>query len=127
MWKRVRRWLRATPVEREIAARAQAEQRLALSEARLRALIENASEAIWSVDRDYVLLTFNEVFRAQFADIFGRVPAIGEIVPTDTFWQSLYDRALAGERFTIEHEYKVEGATRNQVISLNPIYSDAEV
>jgi len=127
MWKRVRRWLRAILFEREIAARTLAEERLAQSEARLRALIENATEAIWSVDRDYVLLAFNEVFRRQFVEIFGRAPAIGEVVPTDVFWKDLYKRALAGGRFSIEHEYKVQGTTRQQVISFNPIYSDVDV
>jgi PAS domain S-box-containing protein len=119
--------VREQQLEREIAARAQAEGRHAQSETRLRALIENATEAIWSVDRDLVLLTFNEVFRAKYGEIFGRTPAIGEIVPTDIFWKDLYERALAGKRFSVEHEYKAQGTTRHQVISLNPIYSDAGV
>ena len=95
MWKRMRRWLRAILLVREIAARTQAEERLA------------QSEAIWSVDRDCVLLTFNQAFRRQFVEIFVTAPAIGELVPSDMFWNDLYKRALAGERFSVEHEYKV--------------------
>ncbi|HWQ15764.1 MAG TPA: ATP-binding protein [Roseiflexaceae bacterium] len=121
----------------EIAARAQAEERLKQSEARLRALFENTNEAIWSVDRDYRLLTFNSFFREQFLLAFGKRIEVGmglaDLLPADAapelhhYWRQLYDGALAGEIVRGEQQYDIQGQRRYYVVSLYPISADGAI
>ena len=43
-----------------------AERQLAASQANLAALVENTGDAIWSVDREHRLITFNSAFSNSF-------------------------------------------------------------
>jgi PAS domain S-box-containing protein len=111
-----------------------AETDLRKSEANLSALIENASEAIFSMDKQHHLITFNSYYREQFVATFGKEPRVGqnldELIPgrrysgTRAFWKSHLDRALAGERFTIETQLKVQGETRFYITSFTPILAE---
>ena len=47
---------------------------LRLSEAKLTALIENTSAAIWSIDRELRYVTFNSHFKRQAEEVAGRPP-----------------------------------------------------
>lgn len=79
------------------------------SETNLCALIENTHDCMWSVNRDYRLLTSNTSFNDLYGILHGHKPAIGDIISSendtennDLFSASLYDRALAGEHFITE-------------------------
>ena len=78
------------------------------SEANLTALIENTTDIILSVDRFYRILTFNSVVREVFKNLWGIELKTGlnilEQVPPElaVVWKERYDRALKGERFSIE-------------------------
>src|SRR5215470_257300 len=78
------------------------------SEAALSALIENADDAIWSIDRNACLTAFNAVTAQRYEATFGGVlylgMSFGEMTPEPyrAQWRALYDRGLAGERFSIE-------------------------
>jgi PAS domain S-box-containing protein len=103
------------------------------TQAELRALIENVGEGIWSVDPSYRVIAFNAVMAERYRQLFGRPLSLGERmeawVPPNwrARWERLYDRALAGERFTLEEEIAMPGGTRWYAISFNPIVSDAAV
>ncbi|HXG12618.1 MAG TPA: response regulator [Gemmataceae bacterium] len=124
-------------ISRDITARKQAEEESRQAQAKLVALIENASEAIWSVDRDRRLVIFNSYFQEQFRLIFGRQVeagmAVDELFPPDCYpelnpyWKRLYDRALAGERFSEEQRYDVGGMPRHYVVSFYPIVTGGAV
>lgn len=79
------------------------------NEAQLRAVIENTPDRIWSIDSEYRLLVANESFHRGVESQIGRRLIQGESVlePTfsskiATFWKPLYDRALAGESFSLQ-------------------------
>lgn len=108
-------------------------QQLQRSEAALSALIENASDAIWSIDRHYRLTAFNSVVRRRFAELFGVAPHLerdfGARVapPLQAEFKAHYDRGLAGERFTIEHSVDGPSGRRYFVTSFNPIVTAGAV
>lgn len=96
-----------TRLERE-----KAEAQLRENEARLRALIENTQDLIWSVDTDYRLITMNSAFKAHVLNTAGFEPMPGSKNTTHlpeslrTNLEQFYSRALAGEHFTVEVHYE---------------------
>ncbi|MBI5441088.1 MAG: PAS domain-containing protein [Deltaproteobacteria bacterium] len=105
-----------------------AQEDLKQREATLRALVENTGDLIWSVDREYRILTANSHFRSQVEAATGSRIEDGEIVLRESYpatvlreWKSLYDRALAGEAFTYETESPSRGETRSRENAFNPI------
>lgn len=108
-----------------------AEEELRQSQANLSALIENLEDAVWSVDRDLRLITFNTFFRDTFQRVFAQRVEVGrsidELLPPAQFgelnqaWRKLYGRALSGERFTEVQTYPVDGAVRCFDVAFNPI------
>ncbi len=81
------------------------------SQANLKALTENSEDRIWSVDRNFCLLTGNSVFYEHIRQFLGRRIETGEntLEPGMTpegreVWRNYYNRVLNGERFNIEKE-----------------------
>jgi PAS domain S-box-containing protein len=99
------------------------------SEENLQALIANLDDPIWSIDRDYRLVTFNQPFIRTFAEIFGHELKPGDVVtrfiPED--WREeevdFYDRALSGERIVVDQRYLSSSGERFYEISFNPIHT----
>jgi two-component system sensor kinase FixL len=116
-------------LEARVAARTAALER---SEAALSALIENAPDAIWSIDRNYRLIAFNTVAARRFRE-FGSAPPLeppldGELRAVfEEFLKPHYDRGLAGERFRTEHTLETYDGPRYFVTSFNPIVAEGEV
>jgi PAS domain S-box-containing protein len=86
-----------------------AEETMRESEANLFAIVENTHDLIWSVDREYRLITANSAFHRTIAVALGREIACGEGMLLDVFpsnvlqpWQKWYDRALRGESYVQE-------------------------
>jgi len=103
------------------------------SQANLHALIENAKNSIWSVDRGYRILTINSHFKREFSTAFGlnleEGMKITEFVPAEMskIWISRYERALKGENFTVEDEFEVGDRIISTEISFNPIRHDKQI
>jgi PAS domain S-box-containing protein len=114
-------------LEREIAQRRAAEEDLRRSRAALVALIENTTDAIWSVDRAHGVVTINTLARERFADRFAATIDVGvkleDKLPAEitSILVPLVDRALAGERLAIEQRYVIHGEMHHFLVSLNPI------
>jgi signal transduction histidine kinase/DNA-binding response OmpR family regulator len=76
--------------------------------ANLTALIGSTSDLIWSVDRDYRLLTFNQPLADHFQRNYGTRAEIGrgsaDLLPADkaAVWPGLYDRALREGPYQLE-------------------------
>ncbi len=110
------------------------EVELRRSEANLSALIENAQEAICSVDKDLRLITFNSRFDEQFLLAFGRNAEVGEslddLFPGKDYaelrrvWKGRFNQVLDGETSTIETEFMFQGEQRHYIVSLTPITTD---
>jgi len=104
----------AVTVTLDITERKRAEAALAASEAQLKAIIENTDALIRSVDRDYRLLAANTRYQAVMSQIMGHPLAVGDRVldvatgaDESATFQSLFDRALAGDTFVVQRESRV--------------------
>jgi PAS domain S-box-containing protein len=117
----------ADVLKKQIERRKEIEEKLQNNEANLSALIENTDNAIWSIDLHYNLITFNYVFSHQFSESYLVAPKFGlnlfDYIDDDQqkFWKEMYDKALSGEKFSVEREYVQNGTKSYSEISLNPI------
>ena len=117
----------------DITERKNLEKKLRESEEKISALISNVEDSIWSVDREYRLITFNSTFARDFKLMYGRRVEPGrvilDLIPAE--WReeeaAFYDRALAGERFHIEQRYISGKGECFYEISFNPIRAGSEI
>ena len=91
--------------------------------AKLSAIVESADHLIWSVDPEYRLIHANSSYCRSSRVRFGREPHPGEVLfdlmPPGMAgrWKPWYDRALAGEKFSVENM----GTTHYWEIFFTPI------
>lgn len=103
------------------------------SEARLNALINNRSDAIWSIDKNYNLIVCNEFFRSAYLAAYNFNLEVGvnliDILSPELkeFWKPKYDEALSGKKVTFEFDEIILGKRHYFIVYLNPIYIDNEV
>ena len=118
----------------DITKRKKAEMELQTSQANLKAVLENTSSLIWSIDTNYCLVTSNSIFQEMVAPLFGELLKPGTYlldsdkigVEITQYWKSLYDRALQDESFITELPEDENG--RVLEMSYNPIHnSNSEV
>ncbi len=121
-------------ISTDITLRKKMEAEVQQSQAQLSALIENTTDGIWSIDRDYRFTAFNSVMKQWFHDRFGQPLQIGAELEQRApdaeernRWRSLYDRVLGGERVVLEHEYSRAGEPRSLMISMTPIIADGRI
>lgn len=125
--------VRLVGTDTDVTARKRAELALQENQANLMAVLENTQDAIWSVDAERRLLTFNAAFAEVYKTALDVWPEIGMESavrfppPVRETWLAWYDRALTGERFTVEAEYDFWGPKRCYEISFNPIRQAREV
>lgn len=89
----------------------------------LKALINNTNDLMWSIDRDYKLITSNEPFNEKILLKSG--VAIYSSEKTNAY-NKLYERAFAGETFT-ETNYTPIPYESWSEISFHPIFKGDEV
>ena len=103
------------------------------SQAAVSALIENAGDAIWAIDRQGRLLVSNAAVRRRYAAQVGQEMRGQEEHPEPirrmiaSYWAPLYARGLAGERFRDEQTIEEPTGTRYYINAFNPIVIDGEV
>jgi PAS domain S-box-containing protein len=118
-------------ISTDITERKQMEAELQRSEAALSALVESTNDAVWSVDREYHVVTMNSAVKRHFAQVFGGEPggAFADRLSDQQrrSWRELYDRVFAGERVTTEKTVTVDGVTQHFLISMSPIREGTEV
>ncbi len=119
---------------RDMTERKQSEARLRSSEANLTALIENTQDMIWSVDTAYQVITANLSAKLVFRQAYktdlvpGKFLLEGLSLGERTYWRERYDRALNGERFTVEDHFDFPNMSADIEIAFNPIIdSDGNV
>jgi len=118
-------------ISTDITARKRMEAELQASQAQLLTLIENTSDAIWSVDGDYRLTAFNSIAAQGFYHIYRTPLRLGERIDLNipeaevAYWRLHYGRVFAGESLRFEHEYTINGERRSFLISMTPIMAAA--
>jgi PAS domain S-box-containing protein len=115
----------------DITERKSIEAELRRSEAALSALVENTSEAIWSVDLTGQVRVLNSVTRRRFEERFGE-PFAGRTPsnmpqPLASEFQALYARAFAGERVQIERSFEERDGRHYYLTSVHPIIESGVV
>jgi len=118
----------------ETAVVEQVRNDLQSSQANLQALIESTDDVIVSFDREGKLLTFNNKFaevvkKSSGLDIKPGMDLL-KITPPDQkkFWESVYKRALNGNRFSEVMAYHKDSANPHYYhITFNPIIEDGKV
>jgi PAS domain S-box-containing protein len=117
----------------DVTSRRIADQSLKQSQAKLEIVLQNTTDAIWSVDREHRLVTFNAWFSDRFGRLFGFQPALGqrpeELMPEPlrTYWTRVYDRALRGATFSVEQQFEFDGGPRCFDVSVNPLRVEGEI
>ncbi len=98
----------------------------------LKSLINNfRNVSIWSVDTQLRLIAFNDHFKHEFEIFWGRSPTVGDEIykvtrgdqPAILYWRALFERALKGEYFFIEHE--MDGSFFE--VAFNPIELNGQI
>lgn len=94
----------------------------------LRAIINNTRDLIWSVDRDFNIITGNGAFWERVERLTGKTP---ETISNADFEQEImvpilesYRRAFKGEAFLIIRERDLDGHKRFEELSFNPIWDE---
>ncbi|MBK8048030.1 MAG: PAS domain S-box protein [Anaerolineales bacterium] len=102
-------WVGISSVAHDITERKRAEAAVAESEARLKAVIENSPDRIWSLDCQYRVLVANSASAAAALAEYGQALVVGESAveapfgpEVKAFWLPIYDRVLAGESVRME-------------------------
>lgn len=102
------------------------------NEASLKATINNIDTRIWSVDRNYRLIAFNDAFSSYVETMYGQKPVVGNeiikplsgpLIESRKFWHNLYDKALLGDRILERTRFM----TQHYEIALNPICENEQV
>lgn len=119
---------RIIAIDSDITPLKQTEVQLRQNEANLLALVENIDGSIWAIDRQYALIIGNTRFQQNTERALGHTFQPGDCVlppevPPDirVEWQGYYDRALAGEQFSLEIQTQLTPTPRWVDYRFNPI------
>jgi PAS domain S-box-containing protein len=109
----------------DITEQKKIQEKIARDEENLRAIINNTSDLIWSIDRDYQFISVNNAFQNRIDSKTGRRTL--QLRPGDFStgimdeWEGYYRRSFAGEAFTIIRSDTNEGQVVFEEISFSPI------
>ena len=111
----------------DITEQKKAAAEIVRAKSRLQAMLENTDDIIWSVDSEYKLLFCNSHFKRFVKQLTGREIDLGDdindFVPDlyrDELFK-LFERALGGERFSVELERTLAGREIIFEYFFNPI------
>ncbi len=104
-----------------------------IEKAKLKAVLENTTDLIWSVDRDYRLIAFNTACEQHFSPLLGVPLKTGmpflTVLPTPMrpMMQTAFERTLQGERVTLAHPHHFGEPPRHFEIYCNPIHTNGDI
>ncbi len=109
--------------------------RMNVSQKNISALINNTNDLIWSIDKNYCLLSANDAFFEQTKSESGSEIKVGDKIFSDQYpgslkqkWDGYYRRALAGEAYRVEENSIDQNGKEQYVeVSFNPIVNRDEV
>ena len=112
---------------RDVTETMMAERELAVSQANLNALVENTGDAIWSVDSEHRLITFNSAFALEVEARTGLEPKVGD-APEDLYSESqagwhreAYGLVFRGKRMSRVRTDEMDDETRHFELFFSPI------
>ncbi len=94
----------------------------------LEAILDSTNARIWAIDKNYCLIFGNSIYHVECQKEFNRIPNIGDSVLFDDLneevkheWQGYYDRALNGEKFSIERRRKYGKEEKWSIYHFGPL------
>ena len=113
--------------------RLHAEDTISQNQANLKALVENAQEAIWSVDYEMNLTVCNTAFKQLFYNLMGKHVELGMYLTSflpeyhRKYWLDKFQKAIRGERQSLEEQYVINGRKTIFEVNISPIVRDTGV
>lgn len=108
------------------------QEKIINDEQKLRAIINNTKDIIWSMDRNMQIISANQAYYDRIAYMTANKPY--DTLTTDDFdikrveeWRSYIERAFQGETFSVIIQDEVKGEKVFEDISFNPIYDKEHV
>lgn len=118
---------------RNITGKKLLDQQKEFDRSNLKALINNTNDYMWSIDKDYKIITCNDAFQRAFKAMTGKEALPGVKVMDSNLnaasiktFKEYYERAFNGESFTIT-QYKEIPYMSWADVSFYPIYNNYEV
>lgn len=114
----------------DITEQKKAKEDIISAKRNLRALIDNTSNLIWSIDRDMNIIESNAAYKKTLLKRYGSRPAKGKSVFDNIpekqreEWYGYFKRALAGETYTLLHKKKFEEKIFYSRVSFNPMFDN---
>ena len=102
----------------------------------LQAVIDTTEDLIWSVDRDFKIITANKSFSSWGRPLFPTTISEGDNIISSTLekslakeWSAFYKRALEGEKFSLDYKsiHPDDEELYFSIISFSPIINKAGV
>lgn len=105
---------------------ARAQQEMEVKESTLNALINNTTDSIILIDKDYTILVMNQVIKDRYKGTQYEVMkegsnALDMLGDVRDEWKGYYDRAFAGERLSFTIKSSVKGENSYRHYDINPI------
>lgn len=100
---------------------------------RMKSLLDNRGDSIWSLDLDYNYIIFNEPYAKIILDEYGVVLQRGmnafevQAPEIQGFWKSKYEPVFRGETVVFEFTHQLNEREEYFQVTLNPIVSDGIV
>jgi PAS domain S-box-containing protein len=122
-------------ISRDITERKQAQELLALTSSRMKAVLESTTDAICAVDRECRFLAFNSAYQKLAEKVYAKAVRVGDLW-LDIFTreddrqqiEQAINRVFNGEPFTVEGEYGEDTLFRTFFeVSYNPIFKNQAV
>ena len=98
-----------------------------------RAILDNTTDGIWSMDHSGKLLTLNDVTVENFKQYFDYSPEIGDLIlesiPADfkIMFSSLFDKAINGKSSLRVQEFNVRDEKFHLEVACSPILSNKKI
>ncbi|MEJ6979009.1 PAS domain S-box protein [Pedobacter sp. P351] len=109
----------------DVTEQKKTQEKIARDEENLRAIINNTSDLIWSIDQNYDFISANNAFWQRLELKTGR--STSKLIPGDfdsetlDEWDAYYKRSFSGETFKIVRSNTIGGKVLFEEISFNPI------
>ena len=115
----------------DISRQKSLQDKIVYDEQNLRALINNTTDIMWSVNRELKIISANQMYKESVVKVTGTIPETDDYVLNSAYdtiqlskWQERYSSVLEGAPYSIIDENSTGGRMKYTEINLNPIFDN---